>query len=63
MTLVYGLLFLSDDAADLAAVFYDELRNVSVTGNFSNKAIVKVFLYVITLLSKLNEISKDNNVS
>lgn len=63
LTLVCGLYFLNDDATDLAAGFYDELRNVSGTGNVSNKAIVKLFLYVITLLSKLREISKDNNVS
>lgn len=59
LTLVYGLFFLNNDATDLAAGFYDELRNVSV--NFSNEAIIKLVLYVITLLSKLNEMSKENN--
>lgn len=59
MTPVSRLFFLNDDETDLAAGFYGELRNVSV--NFSIEAIVKLVIYVITLLSKLNEISKENN--
>lgn len=59
MTLVYWLFFLNDDATDLAAGFYGELRSVSV--NFSNEAIVKLDLYLITILYKLNEIFKENN--
>lgn len=59
LTLFYGLFFPNDDTTDLAAGFYGELRNVSV--NFRNEAIVKLDLYVITLLSKHNEISIENN--
>lgn len=59
LTLVDGLFFINDDVIDLAATFYNELRTISA--NFSDEAIEKLVPHVVSLLSRLNDLSKENN--